>query len=361
VVVGLIALQTAPSSVRAAHTPQAITAEPAAAQGADAEDQAREDTGREDTAREDTAREDKAQADAAKSSNGGEAESREARPPARDSRLMTRDRPVETIDPRTLRARLQQKLDDLRLLEGELRGAIDRLDAGASAGDTLREVDWQAMRRVSEGLRDGRRWLGGPRVAGGDGVGPLAARAGQGTVASAEDRQRMRELLRDELPDIADRLDELEKSEPDKARELLSRVAPRLREARAVKARDPELHRLKLDELRGGLAVLGAMRAWREADRLPDGPDAEQRRAEASERLRSAIDQHYDQRLRVAQREAASLRDRLERAQADIAKRSSNKGQTVADIMSRIERGEPMDGLGGARDAKGEKPPREDR
>ena len=104
---------------------------------------------------------------------------------------------------------------------------------------------------------------------------------------------------------------------------------------------DPEMFRARVDEVRGGLAVLEAVRAFRAADqRAKADPAAATARDQAHGVLRAALTAQFDQRLRVQQLEAARLEEHLQAVKREVESRVNDREQIINDLMHAVERGE---------------------
>ncbi len=183
-----------------------------------------------------------------------------------------------------------------------------------------------------DGPRQGMR-PGGP-MGGPDGPG----RPGAG---GEDDRERLKALIERELPEFAQRAKELREKHPQLADRMLARVAPRLREAMQVKDRDPELFKLRIEEVKGGLDVLESIHALRQLDR-DTSEGAKAKRAEALGKVRDALSKSFDQRLKLQEHDAAQLGERVSKLREEIEKKRADRDKVLGDMVDRIDRGEML-------------------
>lgn len=144
-----------------------------------------------------------------------------------------------------------------------------------------------------------------------------------------------------DLPDFAARVKEVRDKHPQLADRMFQRLAPRVRDILSVREQDPELFKLRLEELKGGLTVLECIHAYRQAMLLDDhAADTPAKRTEAEKALRDAVAVTFDQRLKLDEHEATRVSDRLNDIRAEIEKKRTDKEKAVDDIVKRIGRGE---------------------
>lgn len=253
-----------------------------------------------------------------------------------------RERFADRTDPEAVKQRLRRRLEESQRQTEQLQRALDRLERGESPADVLPDV-----LPFQRGFRQDR-WTGGPDLAPEDRPeGAPLPREG-GPRFSPEDRRRMLGVLREELPAVHARLEEIRAIDPEIADRMLDRIAPRFHAAMEVRRRDSELFRLRLDELRAGLQVLDAVREYRVSQRLPeDHADTASKREEAWNNLRESLSAHFDQRLAVQAREAESLSKRVEDIRADLEHRQATKPALIDRMLAVLKDGKtPRDLLG---------------
>ncbi len=181
---------------------------------------------------------------------------------------------------------------------------------------------------------------GGPGVRGGpegpDGPGP----GGRGDLGPG-DRDRLMAAMERDIPEFAARVKEVREKHPQLADRMFQRLAPRVRDVLKARETDPELFKLRLEELKDGLSVLEAIHASRQAQLLDDkAAGTAAKRSEAEKALRDAVSNAFDQRLKLDEHEATRVNERLNDIRAEIEKKKAGKDAAVDDIVRRISRGE---------------------
>ena len=248
-------------------------------------------------------------------------------------------------DPEVMRARLTRMIESLDTRRERLVGAVEMLDNGA----TPEEV-WATIRE-----RPGRDWWsdrGGPSRVDqrppppDDGAdAPEGAPPPEGREAfggrgpehrgferlSDEAYADLREMIRNNLQPIDEGLTELEQRDPEAARAIVERLAPRLLEVRAVREHDGELTAIRLEEIRAGAAVIDVMSKIHRAVRDGDDDTVESLRGE----LREAIERQFDARAKAAAHEIESMEARLRELRQGFEDRREGRD---AEIDAAVER-----------------------
>jgi hypothetical protein len=216
-----------------------------------------------------------------------------------------------------LRARLQRRLDDARLIEQRLEHGIASLDAGVAPEQVMRELFASGLPRGW----NGGGWRGGDR--GGD----------RGPLTEAE-RERLMGVLRERMPRVAQWVEEERGREPALFEAVANRLAPQVREIERLRERDPDRARLRTDELAATIAVMRATRLYRAAGGS-GGPGAAGRE-EAMATLRAALETQFDARLALRQHDVGSLSRRLESLRQDIDAETAGRGAWIDAAVERI-------------------------
>jgi hypothetical protein len=264
-------------------------------------------------------------------------------------------------DARVLRSRLERRLEQTIRLEQQLREAIERLDRGERPEDIMRSLE-PPLRGATRGdgpedrppppMRPGARPEGRPAP---DGRGGPAGRPGARTsddrprmdgprgpvrpdapgARPDEMRERAMAVVREHLPILAARLEAIREFDPEAADRMIQRLAPRLHEAAEMMRRDPEVGRLKLEEIAAGIDVLEMIRDLRRAKISPDG-DRASKVESAKARLRQALQAQQEVRLRVQEREIAMLEQRVSELRAEVERRRREGGAAIEEMVNRI-------------------------
>lgn len=282
-----------------------------------------------------------------------------------------RDGPV--VSPDLLRERLEARLAELDAQREALAGAIGRLDAGAAPIEVIRGLRREGAgpdrgasplaRRLAERRgadpADGAEGARGAGGAGGAGV----ARGAEGAEGSAVDPRRLIELVRQRRPELAERLERLLESDPERFRRamaerrghlraLLDGPAPPGPAGRPGEANGPR---------DGGGPDGELIRAFRDAEsRVAElareasaGPADDPARAEAVDRLRAGVRELHMLRLRGAERRLDMLRDQIARLEARIERTRAGLDEDVARTVEELLADPPEEGRGPRPDRPG--------
>jgi hypothetical protein len=158
------------------------------------------------------------------------------------------------------------------------------------------------------------------------------------------------DMLRRANPELHKKIEDARAENPEAADRILQRVAPHMRELMAE--RDQEMLRLRIESMRNGWEIMGAMRDLGDTIRSeapPEELDA------ARTRLAGLLGSHFDLQVKLHEREISVLEDRLAQLRKEMDEQSSGKesfvqqklDQAVNAIRDRVER-----------EKKGEAPPR---
>lgn len=235
--------------------------------------------------------------------------------------------PQGPFSPEVLKARLERRLSEIQREETRLKEALDRL----AKGEVVRPRD--VAPGLGEGPGPGGRRGEGARGRGPGGRGPDDA----GGAGEARDSEPVLPLLREIMPDAAERVERAMKEHPDLARRMMQRVGPHLREAMSLKEHDPALFQLRVDEIRAGWGVLEAAGVLRDAKQAKDGPEAAKKVDEARTKLREALGKQGEARLALEQHEVEALAKRVEDLRKRLDERRANKDKVLDDMIKRIE------------------------
>lgn len=253
------------------------------------------------------------------------------------------DRPG-LFDRDAMRARLQRRLAELDKQRERLQRAMERLEKGEDAGDVAREMGGPSGRRP-EGerpVREGpRRREGGPGSEGGPiPPGPMGG-PGEGGAPAIDEREEIQSILRESLPELAQRLERLRQGRPEEAEAMMRRVGPRLRELIPLRRHDPEMFRVRVDEMRAGFAFMEAARMARQI-RQPSHdqePDVAAKREEAMKRLREAAANLHDARTKAHEGEVAAIERRLKELRDQIQGMHAEREKRINEAVERAMSG----------------------
>lgn len=250
--------------------------------------------------------------------------------PGPESRRPMRDHPNERQGPPSdgpgLKVLLHRRLDELERQSHRAREAIERLDKGEDPATIAREI-----------------WRGGRLLPADDGGRPTQERGNESM--GPEQREEMLALIREHMPLLHRRMEDVQRREPVLAGRLLRVLGPRIREAMTVRKSDPELFKLKLTEIQSGGMVIEAVRAYRATLRNADNPSAADRLAEATSDLKAALQAQFDAKVAVQAREIDRLALRLEGMKKDLTEKRARREAEIEETFDQV-RQEPRQGKG---------------
>ncbi len=282
-------------------------------------------------------------------------------PPPSDASGASRaqDRPP-LFDREVLMERLRRRLDEVQRERSMVEGALARLEKGDSPREVMRDLRPGMPGGMGpRGLRPGVGPGEGPMRPEGRGMGrdhdgpphrPGEGAHGRGPESARMDPGAMIDALRERAPRLAEALERARQQGPEEFERMMSRWAPRLREAMVLRERDPEMFRLRVEELQASFGVFEAVRAARVAGQ---GPEAER----ARERVREAVGAQFEARLAVQAREVESLTKRLDELKSRVEKQRTDRASAIDRVTERLLGGEGLDGpMDGPADQPGPKP-----
>lgn len=162
-----------------------------------------------------------------------------------------------------------------------------------------------------------------------------------GDTLSDAQRERIMGFLKENAPRFAAKIEDLQNADPKTADRLFVRMAPRIREAMAVRRRDPELFELRLDEIRGGFAVIEAVKAYRDAKSSPEN-GREARVAQAEAAAREALIAQFEQRRALEAHEIRTMGTRLEERRRDFDSRGTERDAIIERLITRLRENKPL-------------------
>lgn len=219
-----------------------------------------------------------------------------------------------------LRERLERTIERNEAMLERHREALERLTAGESPREVLRMLRWRS------GPREGARPAPGPDRE----QAPRVER--RSPELTPEAKARLRQFLKEHLPSMDTQLTQVEAVDERAADRLFERLAPQIREVASDMDRDPDYGRLKLGELRAGLAVVDATQRLRML-----GPDAaESERAKAEKSLREAISARFDARIRLREHELERLANRLTELHRQIRDEQATREYEIERVFDSI-------------------------
>jgi hypothetical protein len=263
--------------------------------------------------------------------------------------------------------RLRRMIEEHKRRGERLEQAMRELESGKDPLEVMREIAAERMRGERQGQdreagpqgpmggpegregpdgpgERGREAEGGPRE-GGDrdlnGLGGVIEMSGPSRPLSDAEREKVKGILRERLPRVAERIEAFSAQEPGIAKTLLDRVGARVMRAEEARRDNPELADLRLAEIDHGADAIEAMRTWRRAKRDNDSAAGEA----ATAKLREAIAKIFDVRVKLRENELQQLTRRLDTMRADLGRFQSERETVVERTFKQMtERGPGMRG-----------------
>lgn len=273
-------------------------------------------------------------------------------------------------NPEMAKQRLRRMIEEHKRRGERLEQAMRELESGKDPLEVMREIAAERMRGERQGQdreagpqgpmggpegregpdgregpgERGREAEGGPRE-GGDrdlnGLGGVIEMSGPSRPLSDAEREKVKGILRERLPRVAERIESFSAQEPAIARALLDRVGARVMRAEEARRDNPELADLRLAEIDHGADAIEAMRTWRRAKRDNDSAAGEA----ATAKLREAIAKIFDVRVKLRENELQQLTRRLDTMRADLGRFQSERETVVERTFKQMtERGPGMRG-----------------
>lgn len=221
-----------------------------------------------------------------------------------------------------------QRIERYQVRRAQLAQAMERLDDGASPREIFAQMR-PARDRASDRFGQAR-------------VGDRPLAEGRSNDRPSRDRieipnERLMAALDEHLPELAAQLRTLRHDEPDKFSEMVHRLGPRFAEVLELRQSDPQMARLKFQDMRAQMGIAQAARTYTQARHSTDdaGPIREARR-----HLGEALEQAFESRMAIRLLELQRLRDRIEAIESEMIQQRDARDEFIARQFERIERSE---------------------
>lgn len=286
------------------------------------------------------------------------------------------------FDPAVAKARLSRRLEEVEREAARLREAVARLEKGDPVKDVMTDARTQLAERFRErveerrtGERRGPDRANRPDNRPGNGAGngpdtkpgqdadagrdaksePKGERDGRPGAGpwtgpgrgpmTAEDRDHAIRRFRENFPELGERYKSMIDADPEGAAQMIHRMSPRFQEAIELRERDPEMFKLKGQELQANIDVMIAIRRLMKTRSGEGGPDADPAHPRESAELaavKDAIAAQFDARMKVQAREIEALAKRLESLRGDHASKIENREMIIQERLHRAQEMEPV-------------------
>lgn len=209
------------------------------------------------------------------------------------------------INADALRARLNRSILRAQQTLESHQSALTKLDEGASPTEVLATLRLEGIARNSSNEHRGNQ----QRRPADDSRPPQPE-------FSPEEREEMHGFLRENFPDLWSNLQQFAELDPRNADRLLAQMSPQIREILYLEESEPDLAKLKIQEMRVGLAFVEASRKYRLEINNPSASESE--RAETAAQLRQAAADRFDIQLKAKQFEILKLESRLNELKSSV-------------------------------------------
>lgn len=223
------------------------------------------------------------------------------------------------LDPEALRIRLQRSIARSQEMIDRSQAALERLEAGASAAEVLREL------RVAGPDRQPRSGARSERET-----------AQPGALGDASGYEDVINFMRAELPELWANLAPFIEKDPRSAERLLGRMSPQIREILALQRTEPELAKIKAQQMRAGLNLVEAGRVYRTVISNPDATQSE--RESALGQIRLEAERRFDVELEGKQHEIDRLEARLAELRESVELIEQEREREIELMVVTIQR-----------------------
>jgi len=230
------------------------------------------------------------------------------------------------IDPEALRIRLQRSIARSEDMLQRHRAALEKLDSGASASDVLSELRSEIASRGGRSygrLESDRQAESSPGATG-------------SAVGIIPDRDQIVGFLKTEFPNLWGNLEPIVLENPRAADRLLERMAPQIREILYLQGSQPELARLKTEQMHAGLDFVEAARSYKMLLSSANADEGELAAARAQ--LESLAARRFDVDLRTKQHEVDRLEARLAELKESVQQIEERREREIAQMVASAER-----------------------
>lgn len=237
------------------------------------------------------------------------------------------------FDRDAMSARMQRRIEEMERELARMKDLKQRLEKGEAPPpevDRLRPENAkkgeftprERMREAMERRRGEDRGPGGPPQGGKEG--------GWG---DRFDYETLRPKMLENAPGVVEVMDRLRERNRPVADRVWQRMMPHLKEASALRERDPVGYGLKAEEVRTGLLVILAIGDVREAKEKNDDAVVTQKRAA----LRDAVAKQIDARIATQRHEVEALDQRLANLRKGLDSQVQDREKTIDERTKRME------------------------
>lgn len=217
-----------------------------------------------------------------------------------------------------IRARLEVAIERGEEQLARNREALERLKNGESPTSVLRALRSDAQR-------------GQPTNAKRDEKPNRRDRAEQDDPQRAR-LEEVRAFVREHIPEFQRKIDSVAEKESPFADRLMAQLAPMIEDVMRSFRDDPAFGRLKLQELRSGLAFVEAMRVYRDQANSDSATDED--RAAAKENLRAAAEARFDAKMKIREYEITQLTEQLLEMSSTLKEMRTSRNDQIEQMIN---------------------------
>ena len=249
------------------------------------------------------------------------------------------------IDPKALRARLTRSILHAEQILERSKAALTKLDDGASPTEVLAEMTPSNLTRTGQGEhpkdeQSRRRNGNGPRFGSGKiaapSEGPARGQSARQGNTEPDSHQELDLFLRTNFPALFEKLQQVAKQDKRSADRLLGRMGPQIRELMMLIETQPDLAKIKIEEMHAGLAFVEASRVLRQS--MNDTGVSDSDRANAMLLLNNLAAQRFDIQIKAKQFEIRKLEARLDELKATVVKIEQRREHEIQRMVNSASR-----------------------
>lgn len=247
--------------------------------------------------------------------------------------------------------RIKQRREELKAIE-------QRLDEAQKMVETPGITDQQVAERV-DAMRPSARWFllrgfGGEgresrdgEQGGGRPWGPKGGDVDWSKPATPEELDAGLAWVKEHMPRLGPRLEELKKSDAEAFARIMQRMRPRIAEMERLATENPESAKIRIAEWQAGMRVVDASNHLQD---LKKSGGKETELAKARDDVHAALAEQFDAQLKMQEGEIGKLKERTDRAQKRIEELRGSRDEWLARRMEEIESGKERHHEGGRGD-----------
>lgn len=154
-----------------------------------------------------------------------------------------------------------------------------------------------------------------------------------------EQVEELFDILKQVHPELAAQMEKVRRIRPERFREGLQRMAPRLQHLLSEKKEDPELFKLKIRDRR---LVFKSYQLSQQIRRAREG-DADPAKAQALQnQLHELLNEHFEVRQQILEREVRKMAQRIEKIKQELQEREKNREKLIREHAQKMMNTKPI-------------------